>query len=129
MSPDVSFYKPTTSPVTPALPVNSDYVSPRSPASIDNFLAGDSSLMDGGSDLPLLPLTLLPLPDHCILPPRPVDGPSPADADPPVISVSALLSREGPSDVPPGASDMGEVPLVLDSLPGCPYRMTSYDRV
>ena len=29
---------------------------------MDNLLAGDSSLMDGNSDLPLLPLLLLPLP-------------------------------------------------------------------
>ena len=28
MSPDVSYYEPATSPVTPALPVDSDYVSP-----------------------------------------------------------------------------------------------------
>ena len=34
MSPDVSFYEPATSPVTPALPVDSDYVSLGGPASI-----------------------------------------------------------------------------------------------
>ena len=93
MCPEISCYEPTTSPVTSALPVNSDYVSPVGPASMDNFLAGDRSLMDGDSDLPLLPLPLLPLPDHCILPPWPVDGSSPADADPPFVSVSADLSH------------------------------------
>ena len=51
-----------------------------------------------------------------------------ADADPPFVSMSVDLSREGPFEVLPGASDMGEVPLVLNSLPGCPYRMTSYDK-
>ena len=54
MSLDVLYYKPATSPVTPALPVDSDYVSPGGgggggPASMDNLLAGDSSLMDGDS--------------------------------------------------------------------------------
>ena len=42
MSPGVSSYAPATSPVTPALPVDSDYVSPGSPTSMDRFLAGDS---------------------------------------------------------------------------------------
>ena len=55
MSPDVSYYKPATSPVTPALPVDSDYVRRQ-------WIT--SSLMDGDSDLPL---PLLPLPDDCIL--------------------------------------------------------------
>ena len=128
MSLDVSYYKPTTSPVTPALPLDSDYVSPGGPASMDNLLAGDSSLMDGDSDLPLLLLPLLPLPEHCILPPRPVDGLSPSDTDPPFVSVSADLSQEGPFEVLPGALDMEEVHMVLNSLPGCPYRMTWYDR-
>ena len=66
--------------VTPALPVDSDYVSPGSPASMDHFLAGDSLLMDGPSDLPLLQLPLLPLPDAGVLPPGPVaDPPGPND--------------------------------------------------
>ena len=34
------------------------------------------------------------------------------------------LSREGPCDVPPVS---GPAPWVLDSLPGCQYRMTSYE--
>ena len=45
--------------------------------------------MDGNSDLPLLPLPLLPLPGDCILPPRHVDGSSPADTDTPFDSVPA----------------------------------------
>ena len=95
---------------------------------MDNLLAGDSSLMDGVSDLPLLPLPLLPLPDNCILPPRPVARSSPTDTDTQFDSVPADLSREGPFEVLPGASDVGEVPMMLNSLLGCPYRMTSYDR-
>ena len=91
---------------------------------MDNLFAGDSLLMDGNSDLPLLPLPLLPLPDDCILPPRPVAGSSPTDSDTQFPdSMPADLSREGPFEVLPGASVVGVV-----SLPGCPYRMTSYDR-
>ena len=126
MSPDVSYYEPDTSPVTPALPVDSDYVSPGGPASMDSLLAGDSMLMDGDSDL--LPLPLLPLPDDCILPPQPVAGSSPTDTNTHFDSVPANLSREGPFEVLLGASDVGKVPMVLNSLLGCPYRMTSYDR-
>ena len=37
------------------------------------------------------------------------------------------LSREGPFDVHQDASESGATPRVLDSLPGCQYRMTSYD--
>ena len=37
------------------------------------------------------------------------------------------LSREGPFDVHQHASESGASPHVLDSLPGCQYRMTSYD--
>ena len=37
------------------------------------------------------------------------------------------LSREGPFDVYQHSSESGTSPRVLDSLPGCQYRMTSYD--
>ena len=40
----------------------------------------------------------------------------------------ADVSREGPFDAQLAASTSGDVPLVLNSLLGCPYRMTSYDR-
>ena len=106
---------PATSPVTPALPVDSDYVSPGSPASTDRFLIGDSLLMDGPSHLPLLQLPLLPLPDAGVLPPGPVAGPpGPNDHQ---------LSMPASHDT----AVSGDVPLVLDHLPGCQYRMTSYD--
>ena len=119
---------PSTSPVTPELPETSDYVSPGSPTSMDNFLAGDSFLMDETSDLPDLPMPLLPLPDHCVLPPGPVAATSTTDAASTSVSVLADVSREGPFDTQLAASTSADVPLVLNSLPGCPYRMTSYDR-
>ena len=37
------------------------------------------------------------------------------------------LSREGPFDVHGAHTESGASPRVLDSLPGCQYRMTSYD--
>ena len=37
------------------------------------------------------------------------------------------LSREGPFDVHQDTLESGTSPQVLDSLPGCQYRMTSYD--
>ena len=47
------------------------------------------------------------------------------------VAVSPLsmpdLSREGPFDVHHVTLELGASPCVLDSLPGCQYRMTSYD--
>ena len=37
------------------------------------------------------------------------------------------LSREGPFDVLQDALESGAIPQVLNSLPGCQYRMTSHD--
>ena len=50
---------------------------------MDNFLAGDSSLMDGTSDLPQLPLLLLPLCSAS----GPVAAPSPTAAASPSVSM------------------------------------------
>ena len=60
----IIIYVHVTSPVTPVQPLDTDFLSPGGPASMDNLLAGDSSLMDRDQDLPLLLLPLLPLPDH-----------------------------------------------------------------
>ena len=37
------------------------------------------------------------------------------------------LTREGPFDVSEVEPDPGQSPLVLNSMPGCQFRMTSYD--
>ena len=37
------------------------------------------------------------------------------------------VSREGPYDVYDVPPESGQSPLILNSLPGCQYRMTSYD--
>ena len=97
---------------------------------MDNLLAGDSSLMDRDQDLPLLPLPLLPLPDHFGLLQDTALGLSSVS----VVGMSQLdtgapvVPREGPFDVHDATSDTGDIPLISDGLPGCPYRMTSYDR-
>ena len=87
---------------------------------MDRILAGNGDLLlDCSSDLPMLPLPLLPLPTSSVLPPEPVVAPSAA--------ASPDLSREGPFDAGQSASVSGAVLLVLDSLPGCQYRMASHD--
>ena len=96
MSPGVSSYAPVASPVTPTLPVDSDYVSPGSPASMAHFLVGDSLLMDGPSDLPLLQLPLFLLPDAGDSSSDPVAGPPRANDHPSNTPASHDLSREGP---------------------------------
>ena len=103
---------------------------------MDHLLTGDSSLMDRDQDLPLLPLSLLPLPDHFRLlqdtalglSSISVIGLSQPDSGAPVVPASGDLSREGPFGVHGGTSDTGDVLLISDGLPGCPYHMTSYDR-
>ena len=117
ISPECSFYAPATSPIRTDMPDTSEYLSPGSPAAMDRILAGDGDLLlDYSSDLPMM---LLPLPTSSVLPPEPVVAPSAA--------TSPDLSREGPFDAGQRASVSGAVPLVLDSSPGCQYRMTSYD--
>ena len=116
--------------------LDTEFLSPGDPESMDNLLAGDSSMMDRDQGLPLLPLPLLPLPDNfgLLQDTAPglssisVAGLSPPDTGAPVVPALADLSRERPFDVHGGTSDMGDVPLILDGLPGCPYHMTSHDR-
>ena len=122
LSLDISFYVSTTSPVTPAQTSDTDFLSPGGPASIDNLLVGDSSLMDRDQDLPLLPLPLLPLPDHfgllqdtaLGLSSISILGLSQPDTGVPAVHTSGDLSREGPFDVHGATSDTGDVPLILD---------------
>ena len=45
----------------------------------------------------------------------------------PSAAASPDLSWEGPFDASQSALVSGVAPLVLDNLPGCQYRMTSYD--
>ena len=76
-------------------------------------------MLYGSLDLPSLPLSLLPIPTQRVLSPESVVAPS--------AGASPDLSREGPFDPNRDTSVSGAAPLVLDNLPECQYRMTSYD--
>ena len=82
-------------------------------------MAGDVDLvMDSESDLPSLPL-LLPVPSPRVLPPEPPVVPS--------AGGSPDLPREGPFDVSQDSLVSGANPRVMDNLPGCRYRTTTYE--
>ena len=83
-----------------------------------DLLLGDSS------DLPLLSLPLLPIPVADVS--GPVSAVTPSVGEP-VLVPSVMPPQEGPFDVDQTVSGLGDTPRVLDGLPGCQYRMTSYD--
>ena len=122
MLPACSVYEPDTSPITTSLREDDAYRPPSSPATMDQYLSREGDLLLGDStDLPLLtmPLTPRPIVEEMVLGSsvgspagEPVAEPSNGMPD---------LSREGPFDVHQDASESGA------SLPGCQYRMTSYD--
>ena len=95
---------------------------------MDQYIAANGDLLLGdSSDLPLLSLPLLPIPV--------ADVSGPVSAMTTSVGESVLvpsvvppdLSREGPFDVDQDALGSEATPRVLESLPGCQYRMTSYD--
>ena len=92
-------------------------------ATMDQYLPRSGDLLLGESTA--LPLTPRPFVEEMVLGSsvgslggEPVAAPSHGMPD---------LSREGPFDVHQDASEYGATPHVLDSRPGCQYRMTSYD--
>ena len=121
-SPEHVLCAPVVSPVTMDLPETPRFPSPGSPAAMDQILAGNVDLvMDSASDLPSLPSLLLPIPSPHVLPPEPIVVHS--------AGGSPDLSREGHFDASQDSS-VSEAPppppRVVDNLPGCQYRMTSY---
>ena len=95
---------------------------------MDQYLSGEGDLLLGDTaDLPLLamPLTPRPIVDD-VVPESSVGSPA---GEPVVVASDGMsdLSREGPFDVHQDALESGATPQVLDSLPGCQYRMTSCD--
>ena len=101
------------------------------PVSLDGVVACDITLLDHNTDLSLLAIPLLPLPDGLLLVPV-----KPRNRLQPRLNARRrrsrfpmlLLLREGPFDAYCAPSDTGDHPLIADGLPGCPYRMTSYAR-
>ena len=89
---------------------------------MDRILAGDVDLlMDNESGLPSLPSSLLSAMSPRVLPPEP---------SPPHVVPSAGgspdLSQKGPFDV---SQDSGATPRVMDNLPGCQNRTTTYEDI
>ena len=72
--------------------------------------------------LPLLPL---PVTDDSV----PGSSVVSAAGEPVVVPSDVMpdLCQEGPFDVHQDALESGATPRMLESLPGCQYRMTSYD--
>ena len=102
VSPEHVSYAPVVSPVAIDSPATRSSPSPRSPAAMDRILAGDVDLlMDNESDLPILPSSLLPVPSPRVMPP-----------EPPVV---------------PSAGGLLDLSRVMDTLPGCQYRTTTYE--
>ena len=97
---------------------------------MDQYLWGEGDLLLGDmADLALLSRPLTPLPVVVDVVTESSVG-SPA-GEPVVVPSNGMpdLSREGPFDVHQDALESGATPQVLDNLPGCQYRMTSYDDV
>ena len=133
VSPDTAEYLPATSPVTP--PVTGSLPTSPTPPDTDSLPPGcDLSLIEQATDLSRLSPPLIPLPDGLLLLPTPVPmvtSPSPVRQSPreplaSVVSSPMDLSREGPFDAYCVPSDTRSHPLILNGLPGCLYRMTSY---
>ena len=128
ISPALSVYDPVTSQITPFLQEDADFLLPASLATMDQYLLVEGDLLLGDmADVPLLSLSLLPLPvtDDSV-PGSFVVSPA---GEPVVVPSDVMpdLSREGPFDVHQDALESGATPQTLESLPGCQYRMTSYD--
>ena len=126
--PACSVYEPVTPPITPSLREGDDYRPPPSLATMDQYLSREGDLLSGDMvDLPLIamPLTPRPIVDD-VVPESSVGSPA---GEPVVVPSDRMLdlSREGPFDVHQDALESGATPQVLDSLPGCQYRMMSYD--
>ena len=93
---------------------------------MDQYLSGVGDLLLGDTaDLPLLSMPPLPVVVDVVTESS-VGSPA---GEPVVVPSDGMpdLSREGPFDVHQDDLELGATPHVLDSLPGCQYRMTSYD--
>ena len=79
------------------------------------------SISDQVEQLHLLSEPLIPLPVMV----RPDDGPERGPASE-VVPPPAVFSREGPLDASTEPAAIGDHPLILVGLSGCPYWMTTY---
>ena len=139
ISPDATEYLPATSPVTPPdserlptspNPPDPDCLPPGATGLYDCIIDWQS-LIKQATDLsrPLIPLLddLILLPMSVPIPPSPSPGHSSQKVSlTQVVSAPVDLSREGPFGAFCVPSDTWGHPLIVEGLPGCPYRMTSY---
>ena len=115
VSPPGSVSELIPSQISPSLRTDDVSRPPSGMAPMDQYLPRDASLLSGEStDFPFLPAPLTPRQIIEKLVSGSVEG-SPTGEPVAVAPLSMPDSRLGAS------------PRVLDSIPGCPYRMTSYD--
>ena len=141
VSPDTTGYVPATRPVMlPSSEVcfvaysrsgaSPSGTPPPPPVSLNGVVACDITLLDRSTDLSLLAIPLLPLPDGLLLvpvtasdqPSTSIEHPLPREQLPHVASPRRDLSREGPFDTYCTPSDTGDLRRTAE----LPYRMTSY---
>ena len=131
---DALRYLPMTSPVTPQRPeaplslLGSGTPALGEPGFLDSFLAYNISILDDAANLMQLALVSLPGDLHLLaetaLGQRPVSTPRSS-----IVPPTPDLSREGPFDPYCTLAGTGDIPLTPTDLPGCRYRMTSYESV
>ena len=97
------------------------------PTTMDQYIAANEDLLLGDPSDAHLSLPLLPVPVADVSHPVSVGTPSVGELVLVPSVVPPDLSQEGPVDVDHTPSGSGDTPWVLDKLPGCQYRMTSYD--
>ena len=118
------------SPTSPVLRSTPDVSPPSDLAAMDQYLPWSASLpMGETADSPLLPAPLTPrrMVEGEVVPGSGVTSPN-RETD--VVGGHPRmpdLSREDPFDVHQDRLASGASPRVLDGMPGCQYRMTSYD--
>ena len=127
-SPVGSGYGPIPSPMSTSSRITDGHGPPPHMATMDLYLPRmDTPFGVESSDSPILPRPLTPQPlVEVMVVESTVDY---LTTEPVAVSPQSMpdLSREGPFDVHQVTLESGSSPRVLDSLPGCQYRMTSQD--
>ena len=127
-SPVGSGYGPIPSPMSTSSRIADGHGPPPHMATMDQYLPRMDTPFGGeSSDSPLLPRPLTPQPLVEVMVVESILDC--VNAEPVAVSPPSMpdLSRESPFDVHQVTLESGASPRVLDSLPGCQNKMTSYD--